>query len=60
MIHPEYVKTVLNELRVGVLTTSDGRLFHILTIILQLKIFSKVIMTTGVCQFERIGSGSMH
>jgi len=49
----------LNELRDGALTTSDGKLFHILTI-LQLKIFSEVIMTSGVCQFKRIGSSSMH
>jgi len=49
----------LNELRDGTLTTSDDKLFHILTI-LQLKIFSQVIMTSGVCQFKRIVSSSMH
>ena len=45
----------LNELRDGASTTSDDRLFHILTI-LQLKNFSQVVMTLGVCQFERISS----
>jgi len=49
----------LNELSDGALTTSGDRLFHMLTI-LQLKIFSRVIMTSGVCQFKRISSGGMH
>jgi len=44
----------LNELRDGALTTSDGKLFHILTILHLKKIFSEVIMTCGVCQFKRI------
>jgi len=33
----------LNELRDGALTTSDGKLFHILTILHLKKIFSEVI-----------------
>jgi len=45
----------LNELRDGALTTSDCILFHMLTV-LQIKIFSQVIITSDVCPFKRIGS----
>jgi len=49
----------LNELSDGASTTSDGKLFYILTI-LQLKVFPQVIMRSAVCEFKRLGSSGMH
>jgi len=41
LVHPKSVKSVLNELSDGSLTTSDGKLFHTLTIVQLKKYFLK-------------------
>jgi len=48
----------LNELSDGTLTTSDDKLFHILTILQLKKVFPQVIMTSAVCEFKRTGSSA--
>ena len=50
LLQPTFVKSILKEFNIGVVTLSEGKLFQLLVILLE-KIFSNIIMCST--EFDR-------